>query len=335
MPFPNTRNVKLQWLPFSSADSYRIERKLTSESVYTLVDTVTVSPFIDLSVPNDTYDYRMTALDGATELAQKVKQITVTDILEMPGPPSLWFDVIDRTAFSLGWDTTNNPDYWILNTWRQRDWTFGDPASPRWTADSAYGPILDLSAGNNAFFGSGYPVFIFENSALSSVDVPDQYMNMADPPDAFEPPCTVLMSISQSYDNNNDPRCLLQLGKLAFYSSTGAGQQLGLRVDGGFVTSDLNIDTTVYLVAVVAHSETNIDFHRINTITNTWTSDLGVSGGAWENHGEFSLGSMLTAPYHRNRFLTAGVAAWNEALTLLELKRAVNFMVNYNNLHHE
>ena len=335
MPLPNTRNVKLVWSDFSTADSYRIERKLTSESVYTLVDTVTVSPFIDWGVDYGTYDYRMTAFDGAVELAQKVKQVTVSEQLEMPGPPDLWFDIINPTGWSLTWDKSN-PDIHVLTRWHQRDWAPPDSASlPHWTASAADGPTLNIALGNDEYFGTGYPVLYFQNGLNTSLDAPSAYMTMSGAPSAFEPPCSILMSVTRSYSNNDDPRCLLQLGKLALYSSTGAGQQLGLRVDGGFVTSDLAINNSInYLVAVVARSTTDIDFYRINPGTNTWASDLGVSGGAWENHGEFTIGGSLVAPYHSNRFLTAGFAAWNEALTLLELKRAVNFMVNYNNLHY-
>jgi len=336
MPLPDRRNVIISWSAFSGADTYRIERKLIEESTYVLVDEVDISesPYTDWSVWYGEYDYRMTALDGVVVLAQKVKQVTVEEDLEMPGPPSLWFDIVDYSAYSLDWDK-DDADNWALNEWRQRPWTIGDPALSRWTASSAHAPALNIGLGNDEYFGTGYPVLFFGNSSTVSEDVPDEYMTLIDPPSAFEPPCSVLMSVNRTYTNNNDPRCLLQLGKLALYSSTGAGRFLGLRVAGGaFVSSSLVIASTLYLVAVIARSETDIDFHRINPGTNFWASDLGVSGAAWENHGEFSLGSMLTAPYHRNRFLTAGFLAWNKALTLLELKQAVNVVVNNNNLHY-
>lgn len=332
MPYvsPTYRMFRISWDPYPGADNYQVEYKGIFQSLFNPpVETTGLQVTVGPALAPVLVDVRVSARAGGVVLAAVQKQISLTATPLMPVEPLLWFSTVDRSGASLTWDNTV-PEVPALVEWRERKHTAGDPAGPAWTAPYASAP--DLTAGNAVYWGTGFPGIRFWNSTSDSA-VLNCWMELANPVPALDVPCTVLFAADMLDTSfSGVPRCLLQLGKLALYSATGAGENIGLRVDGGFLDSSLQFSPVTAVIAVVARSYDDIDIHQIDPSVNYWDSDLGLSGAAWENHGEFSLGGKLAVPYHAARFITPGFAVWDSALSLLDLKKAFAVLVNENNL---
>ena len=81
-------NVELEWDAVVNATSYKVEYKKATETDYTAAGSVNYSPYVVEGLElNNTYDFRVKALNGATESAwSEVVSVEIVKLLAVPVP---------------------------------------------------------------------------------------------------------------------------------------------------------------------------------------------------------------------------------------------------------
>lgn len=108
--------VELSWDAAAHATSYRLERKLSSSTNWSIIDTVDAANlhYTDSQLdPNTSYDYRIVAINGIGDSTASVQQNIVTDYAT-PTTTTFQYLTANATSIYLEWSHANYGDTYSL-----------------------------------------------------------------------------------------------------------------------------------------------------------------------------------------------------------------------------
>lgn len=336
-------DITINWTENPLAEEYSLARYTNPPSGGAeFLGVVSGPPYVDVGMPSgNTYEYKVCGLRGGVPQCVS-KAIVVPSGGSVEDFPmsglTWWFDIgAGLPSDELTLDYSYDPDYADVREWKNKV----NLSGPMWIPyDDTYAdnPYIGPAGVHLDYFGAGFPTMFFGNSTFGHLGISGFKMTGA--PAAVDAPCTLIYLCANGFwSGDAHPRPMLMMGKLGLYGKVGdsaipENRNWGLLYDGGFVNSGVDVAAAPlgWVLAATVRSYDDIDLHTIYPVNGSWVSTTINSGGAWQSHGQFSMGLRPDVIFPTTRMMTAGVAIWNRALSSLELQKAVAYLSNLRNL---